>query len=274
MRPELETARFTTGQFARMHRINPRTLHYYDTAGIFSPAEKGENGYRYYTAAQSATLELLLTLRELGMPLEEVGRYLKKRSLLALQTLLRRQEREIETSIRRLREIRGLLREKEALLARCQDVDPARVELVERPRSWLLLSGPIQGMSDSEAVAALQRHLERTGALRLYNRGSYGTRIGLDRVIAGDFDGYDAFFTEISSCRKGCAVRPAGQYLRGWCLGDWSGLPGTYARMLDFAARRGLRPVGWAYETGINEMVIRAMDEYVTQVEFQVEPRG
>ena len=44
--------------------------------------------------------------------------------------------------------------------------------------------------------------------------------------------------------------------------------------MLDFAARRGLRPVGWAYETGINEMVIRAMDEYVTQVEFQVEPRG
>ena len=100
MRPELETARFTTGQFARMHRINPRTLHYYDTAGIFSPAEKGENGYRYYTAAQSATLELLLTLRELGMPLEEVGRYLKKRSLPALQTLLRRQEREIETSIR------------------------------------------------------------------------------------------------------------------------------------------------------------------------------
>ena len=98
MRPELETARFTTGQFARMHRINPRTLHYYDTAGIFSPAEKGENGYRYYTAAQSATLE-------------EVGRYLKKRSLPALQTLLRRQEREIEASIRRLREIRGLLRE-------------------------------------------------------------------------------------------------------------------------------------------------------------------
>ena len=272
MMSELEAARFTTGEFARMHRINPRTLHYYDTAGIFSPAEKGENGYRYYTAAQSATLELLLTLRELDMPLEEVGRYLKERSVPALQALLQRQEREIEGSIRRLREIKELLREKEILLARCQGVDPDRVELVEHPRSWLLLSGSIRGMSDSEAVVELQRHLERTGKHRLYNRGSYGTRIRLDRVMTGDFDGYDAFFTEISACRKGCTIRPAGQYLRGWCLGDWSGLPDTYARMFDFAAKRGLRPVGWAYETGINEMVIRSMNEYLTQVEFRVEP--
>lgn len=40
---------FTTGQFARLHHLNKRTLHYYDEIGLFSPAFKGENDYRYYT---------------------------------------------------------------------------------------------------------------------------------------------------------------------------------------------------------------------------------
>ena len=48
---------FTTGQFARLHHLNKRTLHYYDEIGLFSPAFKGENDYRYYTWQQSADLE-------------------------------------------------------------------------------------------------------------------------------------------------------------------------------------------------------------------------
>ncbi|MEG2989678.1 MAG: MerR family DNA-binding transcriptional regulator, partial [Oscillospiraceae bacterium] len=53
--------RFTTGQFAKLHHINKRTLHYYDAIGLFSPACIGENGYRYYTYLQSTALEMLLT---------------------------------------------------------------------------------------------------------------------------------------------------------------------------------------------------------------------
>ena len=48
---------FTAGQFARLHHLNKRTLHYYDDIGLFSPAYKGKNGYRYYTYQQSAELE-------------------------------------------------------------------------------------------------------------------------------------------------------------------------------------------------------------------------
>ncbi|MEG1551671.1 MAG: MerR family DNA-binding transcriptional regulator, partial [Oscillospiraceae bacterium] len=63
---------FTTGQFAKLHNINKRTLHYYDDIGLFSPAYKGKNGYRYYTYQQSPTLEMLLTLRELNMSVNEI----------------------------------------------------------------------------------------------------------------------------------------------------------------------------------------------------------
>ena len=44
-----ETIRLTTAQFAKLHNVNKRTLHYYDDIGLFSPCHKGENGYRYST---------------------------------------------------------------------------------------------------------------------------------------------------------------------------------------------------------------------------------
>ncbi len=31
----------TTAQFAAIHEVNPRTLHYYDSVGLFSPERKG-----------------------------------------------------------------------------------------------------------------------------------------------------------------------------------------------------------------------------------------
>ncbi|MEG0289767.1 MAG: MerR family DNA-binding transcriptional regulator, partial [Erysipelotrichaceae bacterium] len=58
---------FTTGQFAKLHHINKRTLHYYDSIGLFTPSIIKENGYRYYTYLQSTTLEMILTMRELNM---------------------------------------------------------------------------------------------------------------------------------------------------------------------------------------------------------------
>ena len=44
MRKEIK--RLTTAQFARLHEVNKRTLHYYDEIGLFRPLTKAENGYR------------------------------------------------------------------------------------------------------------------------------------------------------------------------------------------------------------------------------------
>lgn len=62
----------SAGQFTSLHNINKRTLHYYDDIGLFSPSYKEKNGYRYYTYLQSPTLEMILTLRELGMSIKDI----------------------------------------------------------------------------------------------------------------------------------------------------------------------------------------------------------
>ncbi len=66
----------TAAKFAALHRINKSTLLYYDEIGLFSPAIKKPNGYRYYTYRQSSRLEMILTFRELGMSIEEIRDYM------------------------------------------------------------------------------------------------------------------------------------------------------------------------------------------------------
>lgn len=58
-----EMIKLTIAQFAKLHNVNKRTLHYYDHIGLFSPAYKGENGYRYYDYSQSIDFEFNLNNR-------------------------------------------------------------------------------------------------------------------------------------------------------------------------------------------------------------------
>jgi len=68
----------TINEFAKLHNVNKRTLHYYDLVGLFSPRHKGENNYRYYEALQSIDFEYIRMFKELNMSIEEIKNYIKK----------------------------------------------------------------------------------------------------------------------------------------------------------------------------------------------------
>ena len=70
--------RFTTGEFAALCGVTKHTLFHYDEIGIFSPAIRGENGYRYYAPAQIEVFQVIAVLKELGMPLAEIRAYLDR----------------------------------------------------------------------------------------------------------------------------------------------------------------------------------------------------
>ena len=71
---------FSSGEFAKLTGVNKRTLHYYNDIGLFCPEVVGENGYHYYTCFQFAKLELILTLRKIGMSIEEIREYVTETS--------------------------------------------------------------------------------------------------------------------------------------------------------------------------------------------------
>ena len=65
---------FPIGQFARLAGISAKQLRAYDALGLFRPAwVDRESRYRYYSPAQLPELRRILALRQLGMPLDEIG---------------------------------------------------------------------------------------------------------------------------------------------------------------------------------------------------------
>ena len=71
---------FTTGEFAKILGVKKHTLFHYDEIGLFSPAVKEDNGYRYYFVWQMDAFEVIRALQKLGMPLARIKEYMESRS--------------------------------------------------------------------------------------------------------------------------------------------------------------------------------------------------
>lgn len=101
----------TTAQFAKLHGLNKRALHYYDEIGLFSPAFKGENGYRYYDYRQSMEFEYIRMLKDLHMSIEEIKEYESNPSSAGFLKIADTKLTEIEKEIQRLQMTAILYRE-------------------------------------------------------------------------------------------------------------------------------------------------------------------
>jgi DNA-binding transcriptional MerR regulator len=88
---------FKIAQFARLAGVSPKVLRAYDTLRLFRPVwVDPDSGYRFYSPAQLPELRRILALRDLGMPLAEIGRLLSGGSDLARALERRRAELELE----------------------------------------------------------------------------------------------------------------------------------------------------------------------------------
>lgn len=62
----------TIKEVSRLAGVSIRTLHYYDSIGLLSPAKETESGYRLYDDADLERLQQILLFRELQFSLKEI----------------------------------------------------------------------------------------------------------------------------------------------------------------------------------------------------------
>ncbi len=67
---------FTVGELARRCGLTVRTLHHYDAIGLLSPSSRSGAGYRLYGQANIERLHRIQALRQLGLPLADIGQAL------------------------------------------------------------------------------------------------------------------------------------------------------------------------------------------------------
>jgi DNA-binding transcriptional MerR regulator len=141
---------FPISSFARLAGISAKQLRAYDALGLFRPVwVDPSSAYRYYSPAQLPELRRILALRQLGMPLEEIGSLVRGGSL---AEALERRRADLERE-------RRLVEERLAAL----DISVGDTDVVVRP----VAAEPVAVMrvdaAVSDAFYELESHVRDVG---------------------------------------------------------------------------------------------------------------
>jgi DNA-binding transcriptional MerR regulator len=95
------------GELSRVSHLSVRTIRYYSDIGILPPTLVTEAGFRYYSTADAARLELIRSLRGAGFAIKTIKNLLKDNQ--NVSTVITVQLSEIEANIQHLQQQKTLL---------------------------------------------------------------------------------------------------------------------------------------------------------------------
>ncbi|HEX3516651.1 MAG TPA: MerR family transcriptional regulator [Trebonia sp.] len=142
------------GEVATATGLTVRALHHYDQIGLVVPSARTSGGHRLYTDADLAVLYQVTTLRQLGVPLDQIAVLLAGRA--DVRQVIDEQLAQVDRQIR----MAGRLREQ--LLAARETgagADGARfAEIIK-------LAGDLTGYLDPEQIDAIRRRMSDLGVV-------------------------------------------------------------------------------------------------------------
>lgn len=263
---------FTIGQFAALHGINKKTLMWYDEIGIFRPAVIRKNGYRYYAHFQSSTLQAILMLRSLDVPVKKISDFLENRSAENLKQLLQDQTDELEQRIRQLYAMKEALNDQIGHVDEWTRACPGTYSLVCKEAESMILLHTSKTIAWEQDVKTLLDEIRRRNLGNLF-RASYGAMLPVSSLYAEDYNDYQAVFltAETPAPQAGIHQKPAGKYLQTYYQGDIDQMTEAYRRLMDYARSHNIGLTGYAYETVLNGLTVSQPEDYITRIEVPVE---
>ncbi len=108
---------YSIGEYARIAQVSKRLLRYYDEIGLFQPIKiDRHSGHRYYSASQLPELNRILALKDLGISLNQIQRFVRDDiSPAEIQGMLSLRKAELEqqvlSELQRIRTIESRLKQ-------------------------------------------------------------------------------------------------------------------------------------------------------------------
>ncbi len=113
------------GTVAERSGVAPKTIRYYESIGLITPAAREHNGYRLYSAIDMGTLNFIKRARNLGFAVDEVRELLdlwrnQRRTSAAVKALAARHLQALDRKIEELHAMRKTIAH---LIERCHGDD-------------------------------------------------------------------------------------------------------------------------------------------------------
>lgn len=209
-------------EMAKLANTTRRTLIYYDEQDLFKPKEKNAAGYRFYDYNQLYDLLFILSLRNLGITLNEIKQIIHQPNNLSLKQLKRIEERlkVEEDNIHHSRKVIANMihssHDRPVIKLLCPMV-------TSLPETYFWCSRQSASCTDAEVAEMFAEFYQELGSLAVINECQSGYLTTLDLNNSAGYA--DAAFRVIKEVQISYELsseqsifpmvkRPAGRYLR------------------------------------------------------------
>jgi DNA-binding transcriptional MerR regulator len=263
----------TTGEFAKLCKVNKQTLFYYDQIGLLSPLFKNEKGYRFYSINQIDLFYVIDLLKTLGMSLHDIQQYTQNKSPESFLALMYQQKDEIVKMRQEIEMKEKLIDTKIALVEESLQIDFDQITLQHLPEAMLYLSGNIENMTDDEFGEVVSEFIGELNEAKLDTGYPIGGITKREQVLKGEYSNYSFLYIEQPQPKEGYPYFQAvkGDFLIGYHIGEDQTIHHTYERLFAELERLDLTLGNYVFEEYIYDSVVKNDNEqYVTKIMMQV----
>lgn len=248
---------FTIGEVSKILAIPIDTLRYYDKINLLPSRNRDLNKYRYYDLEQFDAIITIRMLRAIDVPIERIRELLIEEDLKAVSELLIRKGKEINRQVKYLKQLSlklGLLHEQ---FQRFSDTN--RMELVNRPACWVLLTDSIMESGDKRLGNKVQQQVQSVHSHQEWLAFCHIISIvSRDNLMTGHYHTYlnNGILSTVSMEGEGGTFQPleASYCARKLVVIEKEGyaqLDQHYEKLKAFIHRRGLKIAGHALEVNL-----------------------
>lgn len=259
----------TTGEFAKLCKVNKQTVIYYDQIGLLTPTYRNEKGYRYYSFRQLELFNVIHLLKELGMSLEEIQSYMQKRSPELFYSLMLKQKEKVRMKKRALDNLEKMMDVKINILEEAERIDFHQILFQHLPESTLYLSLDIKDISDEEFAKVVTQFINELNAMDLDTGFQIGGMTLREQVLEGEYTNYSHLYMKQLKRKKNQQYfkTAPGMYAIGYHLGKEENIHLTYEHLFSEIQLRNYEIGDYVMEEYIYDGVVKNSEEnYITKI--------
>jgi len=264
---------FTVNEFALLSRTTRDTLIHYDKIGLLKPMARGENNYRRYSGGQLAVVNVIRTLQELGMSLEEIKGHKDNMTPALVNEILEQQNLKINQKIEEWIRAQKLLFSLRKTINSVLNVEEDQITIQFMPAEAIILgdlNDYSRGRNNFDALLSFYQAMHEKYPDLDLNYPVWGT-LSESRIREGDRVWPDRFYfyNPEGHDKKAAALYAIGYTRCGYTQGGH-----LYKRMFEYIDDHGFEICGDAYEEyPLNEVCIIDNTNYLMRVMIAVRER-
>ncbi|GEQ16168.1 MULTISPECIES: MerR family transcriptional regulator [Clostridium] len=254
-------------EFSALTGIKRENLRYYDQIGLLSPEFRGKNGYRYYTRSQLTTAYLIISLRELGIGIDEIKRYIDIRTPEEMFSLFSSQKQHILTEIKKLKRILEVMQLYVDMAEDAIKYTENSINIEYKKKEPIFLGPIISNDSLDEAAISFYNFAAENGIDIGYPLGAI--------INKKDIENKNPLYATqyyFKAMHDQNSYKPEGKYavFYGRCAYGESDY--LYEKLYKFIDKNNLRMCSDAYEEyPLNELSTKDENQYCVKIEIMVE---